>query len=290
MKHSQISTALASLAGYSLVEGIETMHRLGFPSIGLLAAANSRHSIGPLAGFFWNDLDRQEKQALRQQLEGFEIIAVHAPFVDLPLNSYCPHVRALAREMVRASIEATAYLGAKTVTIHLQTPHYVSLIDGWDDLLAVARDLGDYAALLGVTIGVETGFPPDPDDFVQLIQAIAHPAVGATVDIGHVTIASTRPWAGTPEGVTRANDNIVAMIHGLGDRLVHTHIHDVRYTDWRDHRELGTGIHDMPRIIAALDDIGYEGALEFELEEEDRQGALLRSKAILEELVGTERT
>ena len=56
MKRSQIAASLASLAGYQMEDALETLHRLGFENVGLLAAANSRHSLGILPGFFWNQI------------------------------------------------------------------------------------------------------------------------------------------------------------------------------------------------------------------------------------------
>ncbi len=89
---------------------------------------------------------------------------------------------------------------------------------------------------------------------------------------------------GTPEGVAQANDNILRTIQGLGEKLFHVHFHDVRYEDWRDHRELGTGILDFSRIVAALDEVGYTGLIELELEEQEREDALYSSRVYLEGL------
>jgi len=284
MKRSQISAALASLAGYTLDDALETMHQLGFENVGLLAAAASRNAVGVLPGFFWNECNWQERNTLRDRRRTFRRVAVHAPFVDLPLLSYCAEVRKLAQLMVQAAIEGAGYLEAESVTVHLETTHFQPLETGWAGLIEVGQALGKYASLFGLKIAIETGFPPDPSDFVRLIQAIDLPSVGATLDMGHSAVATTRHLAGTPEGVTQANENVLRTIYGLGEKLFHVHLHDVRYEDWRDHREPGTGILDIPRIVAALDEIGYTGLLELELEEEQREDALYSSRTYLEGL------
>jgi len=63
----------------------------------------------------------------------------------------------------------------------------------------------------------------------------------------------------------------------------------VRRTDWRDHRALGTGFLDLPGLIADLDQLGYSGLLQLELEEEDQIGAQRQSQVLLARLLGASR-
>jgi sugar phosphate isomerase/epimerase len=62
---------------------------------------------------------------------------------------------------------------------------------------------------------------------------------------------------------------------------VHFHIHDVRGSDFRDHRALGAaeagGVIDFPRLVPLVRRIDYGGLWILELEEPDREGALRRS-------------
>ena len=71
----------------------------------------------------------------------------------------------------------------------------------------------------------------------------------------------------------------------LGDRLIHFHIHDVRRSDFRDHRGLGNlddnGVVDFPRLTSQLSRTPYNGLWILELEEPDREEALTRSRAYL---------
>jgi sugar phosphate isomerase/epimerase len=152
-------------------------------------------------------------------------------------------------------------------------------------MVAVFRQLGDVARDAGTLVGLETGYPSRYGEFLQLIRDVDHPAVGATVDIGHVAFLEESGPRGTAEGVRNYNRNLVALCRDLGERLVHLHVHDVRKVDWRDHRTLGTGVIDLPALFTALRGVGYDGLLQLELEEPDQEPALVASKRQLERLI-----
>ncbi|HEU5314467.1 MAG TPA: hypothetical protein VFX49_00020, partial [Chloroflexota bacterium] len=78
------------------------------------------------------------------------------------------------------------------------------------------------------------------------------------------------------------------LLDALGVKLVHFHIHDVRRADFRDHRGLGdldtNGVIDFPRLRDHVWRLDYAGLWIFELEEPDREGALIRSRDYLASL------
>jgi sugar phosphate isomerase/epimerase len=63
------------------------------------------------------------------------------------------------------------------------------------------------------------------------------------------------------------------------------HLHDVRRSDWRDHRALGSGVIELVPLVRVLAEIGYRGLMQLELEEPDQQPALLASRAALESAI-----
>ena len=283
MQVEQISTTLASLANDDLEAAIQKVADLGFASIGLLAVKGSRHSIGDLPGFWFDELSAGERANLKALLRPFQRLGLHAPFLDTPLLSYSRHVMATSRQLIRTAIEAAAYFGAETATIHVNTRRRFSLDDDWEALMTLLRDLGDYGALLGVKIGVETGFPPDINTFVRIVREVDHPFVGATIDVGHVAFGVEKALWGTDEGVTKHNDYLAWLCDEIGEKFIHMHIHDVRKSDWRDHRMVGGNAEDhctidWPRLFANLKRIDYTGLLELEMEEVDREDALSISK------------
>ena len=256
----------ASLAGYSLAEALRVAAELGFQAVELLAFEGASHSQGELCGVWFRDLDTAGQDQLLRLLEPFPRRSLHAPFVDAPLLTYNQRTRACAVAQVEETIDLDAF---------------------WGELLDVYRRLGDYALERGggVRLGVETGYPEGAADFARLVQAIDHPAVGATIDVGHVRGCVPRERWGTPEGIAELNDHIAFLLQTLGEKIMHFHIHDVRRADFRDHRELGdagaNGVIDFARLATQVTASGYAGLWILELEEPDREAALRRSRDFL---------
>ncbi len=191
----------------------------------------------------------------------------------------------LSLDRVKESIEAGGYLGAQVVIVHANSRSNFTVHDYWDDMVSTLRGLGEYAADHGVRIGVETGYPDNVDYFVDLLEAVGHHAVGATLDVGHLIRYVDRGLWTTPEGVGVLNERLMEMTRQLGPMIIHCQLHDVRATDWKDHEAVGRGVLDLQPVLAHLDSIGYEGMLELELEEKDQAAALAESKRALETML-----
>ena len=282
MDKQQLGSNTASLAGYSLFDAIDTIQGMGFATIELLAFCNARHSIGNLAGFWFSKLSEAEKNTLKDEMASFYGIAIHAPFIDIPLITYNEAVQQLSIAQICEAIDAANFLGGSLVTIHLNSKTSYQLHEYWDEMILVSRFLGDYADGRNVRIGIETGFPPKVDDFVRLITDIDHDAVGANIDVGHLTGSVDNELRGTDKGCEVYNDNLTELISRLGKKVYHLHLHDVRASDWRDHRQAGTGIIDFHRLFAVLNSFDYTGLMTFELEEQQEEDALRQSKKHIE--------
>lgn len=278
MTTQQLGFNTASLAGMSLQEAVETGRRIGVGSLELLGFDGQRHSQGTLAGFWFDRLSDREKVQLRASVADFRHRSIHAPFLDVPLFTVNPEVRALAIKQMQESVRAAAYLGAQTVTVHTNIKRGFAVEEYWDEMLDTYRQLGDDARDRGVWVGVENlNLPDNADDYVRLIREIDHPNVGATIDTGHVIHFAPRELIGTAEGVARYNDILQDLAARLADKIVHIHLHDVRASDWRDHCEVGTGIIDFAPFFQIVATSGYGRAICLELEEPDKLGALERS-------------
>jgi sugar phosphate isomerase/epimerase len=210
---------------------------------------------------------------------------VHAPFVDAPLFTYNRRIAQEALRQVKACIGVAGRLGMSAVAVHANARGQLDARDYWDDMVRVFRELGDAAAEAGTLVALETGYPNRYQQFLDLVRGIDHPAVGACVDVGHVAFLDESGPRGADEGVANYNRTLVELCRALGDRLIHMHLHDVRKADWRDHRQLGSGVIDLPRLVGTLAEIGYDGLMQFELEEPDREPALLASRAALAEAI-----
>ena len=280
----------ASLAGYSLEDALRATAALGFRAVELLAFEGATHSQGELAGVWFHDLDTAGKDRLLRLLEPFPRRSLHAPFADAPLLTYNRRTRENSLAQIRETIDLAAFVGAEAIATHANRRNNLPLETFWPELIDVYRRLGDYALSRGrgVKLGVETGYPEDARTFARLVLEIDHPAVGATIDVGHVRNSVPKDQWGTPQGVRRLNDDIASLLDALGHKVIHFHIHDVRRADFRDHRALGdqhtNGVVDFPRLISRLEQSSYAGLWILELEEPDREPALTRSRDYLASL------
>lgn len=283
-----IAMATASLPNHGLLDAIATTLRLEFAGVCVFGASGARHSGGLLAGFFWDELDAPMRDSIRAALREFgddAVHAIHAPFTDLPLVSLNPYVEREAMRQVLLSIEAAAVLGLRIVTVHANRPVQMKTPELVERTCEKLHALGVAAAKVGVRIGLENvQYPCDPDEYVTLLDNTAHPAVGATLDIGHIIMWLRRDGITRLEGEAGAalyNERLWQMIDALGQRIIHIHAHDVRPEDIRDHRAAGRGIIDFPALVSRLNSLNYAGMLEFELEEPDLEQAASDSRAYL---------
>jgi sugar phosphate isomerase/epimerase len=278
---AKVGAGLGCFANRPFRDAVARVHALGFQSIELLSVEGSRHSVGLLPGIWFDGISEADLYRLRAALAPFAHTSVHAPFVDAPLFTYNRRIAQEALRQVKACIGVAGRLGMTAVAVHANARGQLDARDYWDDMVRVFRDLGDAAAEAGTLVGLETGYPNRYAQFLDLVREIDHPAVGACADVGHVAFLQESGPRGTDEGVANYNRNLVDLCRELGPRLVHMHLHDVRRADWRDHRQLGTGVIDLVPLARTLVEIGYDGLMQFELEEPDQEPALLASRAAL---------
>ncbi len=92
-----------------------------------------------------------------------------------------------------------------------------------------------------------------PDDIFARIRSLDQ-RVGMCIDIGHVV---------------RLNQNPLPFIERYKARLYDVHIKDVHQKNAEgDSIEIGRGVIDIPGVLSALKNIGYQGALSFEYEKD----------------------
>lgn len=132
----------------------------------------------------------------------------------------------LHRAVCRATIEATAALGATVLVVHGGV---------WPAGLAPAelerrrrlevealRDLGEFAARCGVMLALEN-LPPLPHipathdawGIAAQVEAVSHPHVGATLDIGHAAMMATAK-----------QQDLAQSIAAMAPHVVHLHLQD----------------------------------------------------------------
>lgn len=273
MFDERIALGLPSLAGYSLTGALTKARDLGFQSVMALPdGPRAEHSLGafPTLGFY-NRTGEQQREMVAA-LAPFRHIAIHQAWDD----------------QWAKWIDCAACVGADVVTIHSGLPREGQRSSEFiEERVAHLRRIGDYAGENGVRIGIENE-GGTCEDYLGLVAAVAHPAVGATLDLGHCAyfqrVLSLTDFG---ERAVALNETIRTVVRALGRSLFSLHAHDVRQSDWRDHRCAGSGVIDYPGLFEDLRRIDYTGLFEIELEEPDKETAAVKTGTLLTTLCRT---
>lgn len=278
-----IGASLAPFAAESLDKAIERAHALGFRAVTFSGNPATPRNGAPSMSFLWDELDAPARDRVRQVRRAFDRAVIHAPFHDVPLVSPNPYIEREALRQVLLSVQAAGELDLEVVTVHAPLRHpRIPPDEFMQRVVLVMRALGDAAERAGTRIGVENWrYPSTPDEHAELLEAIDHPAVGATIDLGHIAY-----WY-AQEGVTRLadaealaayNQRLVALIERVAPWIIHAHVHDVLPDPLVDHRMVGSGIIDYEQVLRAFDRINFDGVLLLELSEPDYEHALQVSR------------
>jgi sugar phosphate isomerase/epimerase len=244
-------------------EQITWSSRAGFRGVGFHASAGRP---GKWQGVDPSAAGVERRHQLRQQLARFEFCEIHAPFA-VALST---DVLSEASKELGPVLDLARDVGAAVVTIHAELPTSGTEANyrGWHEAMA---GLDAQAAQCGITLGLEVvrGF--------ELIRKLGLLNIGVTLDVGHVYAAE----AGT---LLAGFGTIGQVVRHIAQDLVHLHVHD--YDGVADHIEIGTGRVDFAGLLAALKEIGYDGALCLEANP-DRVSpeGIIRSKARLEGMI-----
>jgi D-psicose/D-tagatose/L-ribulose 3-epimerase len=155
---------------------------------------------------------------------------------------------------LKACVEISAALGAKLLGGPLfapiaYLPEHRPSKDEWQWAVETFQALGEVLDANQVTLSIEpvnrseTFFLRTAQEAKALCEAVGHPRIGVTIDTFHANIEEK---------------NIAAACHSLGNRLTHIHASE------NDRGLLGQGHVDFPAIVAALQQIGYQGYLMIE--------------------------
>jgi len=188
----------------------------------------------------WARGDDPEAVGARAAAAGLAL-TVHGPGRDLNVTSANPGIREESRRQYRAALEDAGRLGARVVTFH---PGSLSSSrddprDYWPPLVDFFRELTQAASRDGIIIGVENmeerpgEFFTDPADIARLVQDVAAPGLGLTLDIAHL-LFNHKP----------------VRLEGF-EHLVR-HVHLSGSTARLAHVPLGEGIYDLRPPLQAL--------------------------------------
>ena len=287
---ARVGASTACFAGFSLLEAIAHLERLGFGTIEVITYTGARHSVGDIPGFSFASSTPREREAVFAATRGFRHITGHLPFQGVSLFSSDARTREAGLVQIRSALDGLAYLEGQLGVMHMGSPGTGRRFrDIWQPMIDTLRMLGDYAGERRLKIGVETMQPDSIREYVDLIAETRHPAVGAAIDTGHIRgareVGVPTERRNTDEARARFNDVLDTLVSSVGGQLVHFHISDVRATDWVDHKTIGSGIIDFPRLFATIRRTGYRGLFVLELEEPNQLAAVEQSKKYVEGLM-----
>ena len=292
LRPSQLG-ANTAIQGLSLLDSIALVHKVGFGVIEIHPMGRPEATPGEFPGFRFKELSAERKSAIKRALSVFSHVTAHLPYTGLDYFADDEEVAQAAVKVVDTALDGAAYFGARIAVLHPKAGGGQTLESQWPVMLKRFRRWGDLAQARSIRIGLETGYPPSIAGFVRLIREIGHPAVGATIDVGHQSkyaelAAKVRPEdRATPAAIRAYNDTTLAIVEGLGGKAIHFHVHDIDPVTWKEHQPLGSNFVDYSRLFRVLNRLDYKGHLIFEIagapEEMERQ--LREGKARLEALL-----
>ena len=192
-----------------------------------------------------------ELRAMRKRIEELGLavsIETGSRFVLDPRRKHRPNLLESEPEARRVRIDflircaqIASELGAAVVSIWSgRKPAETTDEDAWHFLEDGLGELCDAAARMDVRIA----FEPEPGMMVetlaqweQLRDAVAHPALGLTIDTGHIPCTES---ISTAEAIRR-----------YGTDLINVHLDDVR-NGVHEHLQIGEGELDWPEILTEL--------------------------------------
>jgi len=243
MKLGLINSAWAQ-ANKGTAHGIRRTAAIGFDAIDIFA--------DPL------DIDISERVLIRKECEAAGLPVTSVACVALGLIDFNPSVQQFHVERCEAYLDFAYELGAKNVLLvlgeYIWERQVIRPQEQWLTAVKNLRDLGDYAAKLGVQIAMELepfklSLLSNVDHMVHFLNDVNHPAVKANIDISHLALAGVQ----------------AEELRRLKGMAIHVHISDC---DGKVHGDLppGRGVVDFGPYLREIAALGIDGTISIELE------------------------
>ncbi len=230
------------------------------------------------AGFGWIDIrphTLSPGQSLGAVLPVSCIALSHGAPAGALLASRDPAAAAHARAYLNGALEYGAAQGATAAYVVPEDDGSLETLSRYADALGAAAE---YAATLGLKLCVEH-FPgsalPTIAATLGFVRSVDHPNLYLLLDVGHAQMSG---------------EDAAAAIAAAGAQLGYVHLDD---NDGRNdsHLALLDGVmsaETLCRTFAALQSSGYQGNVSLELHAElpDPLAALIKSRKVLNEIVG----
>jgi sugar phosphate isomerase/epimerase len=243
MKLGLISSAWAQ-AGRDTAFGIRMTREIGFDTIDIFA--------DPL------ELTPRERKLIRRECDKAGLPIVSIACVATGLIDFNPSVQRFHLERCRRYLDLAYEYDARNLLLvlgeYIWEQQVISAQEQWQTGVRNLRELGGYAADLGLAIALELepfrlSVVHNVDSMVRFLDDVGHPAVKANIDVSHLQLSKT-----PPEEVAR-----------LRGKAIHVHLSDC---DGKVHGDLppGRGVVDFVPYLRQIKELGIDGAVSIELE------------------------
>src|SRR5436190_15796304 len=243
MKLGLINSAWVQ-SGRGTAYGIQQTKELGFDSIDIFA--------DPL------DIDARERRLIRHECARANLPIVSVACVAVGLIDFNPSVHRFHLDRCKKYLDMCYEFEAKNLLLvlgeYIWNQEVIPPAEQWKAAVTTCRDLGEYAANLGLQIALE--LEPFPlsllnsvDSMERFITEVDHPAVRANIDISHLHLAKVP----------------AVELRRLKGKAIHVHLSDC---DGVKHGDLppGRGVVDFAPYLREIKALGIDGTLSIELE------------------------
>jgi len=253
---------LPATHGESLFDAITKVHKAGFHGFEIVPTLDQAQ-LGfptnyPNVGIDLIEATAEEIIRLREALEVFDWVTVHAPHLDWNLASANRHLRRSTREYFNRCFDFAAEINAVAMTYHLGGSTW-GYVKEHDEICAYncdyARKLIGRAVEIGMPVGFEAGSLNNLKYVCDRVDGW-----GINLDIGHAYMAAG------------SDDGFFAYIDEFKGRIVEVHHNGVNHY-WGRYME-----HQPPHMNNTIDfqntytrlrDNGYTGPIVCEIQGQD---------------------
>lgn len=243
MKLGLINSAWVQ-ANQPTVYGLQKTKELGFDVVDIF--------IDPL------DTDVRERRLIKDECDRLDLPIVSICCVAVGLVDFNASVQRFHVERAKRYLDLVYEYDADNLLLvlgeYIWNQEVIPPAEQWQMAINTCRELGDYAANLGVQIALELepfrlSLLNSVDTMVKFIDDCDHEAVRANIDVSHLLLADV-----APEELRR-----------LKGKAIHCHISDC---DGKQHGDLppGRGVVPFAAYLKEIKDLGIDGTMSIELE------------------------
>ncbi|GIX03379.1 MAG: hypothetical protein KatS3mg113_0385 [Planctomycetaceae bacterium] len=231
-------------AGKETVWGLRKTKEIGFDCVDIFT--------DPL------EIDVRERRQIRTECQRLDLPIISVCCVATGLIDFNPSVRRFHYERCRSYLDLVYEFEGRNLLLvlgeYIWNREVISPTEQWRYGVEQLIRLGDYATSLGLQIVLELEpFPlsllNNVTQMKRFLDDVAHPAVGANIDISHLCLARVAP----------------AELHQLQGKAWHVHLSDC---NGQTHGDLppGHGVVDFDAYLRQLATLQINGTISLELE------------------------